>query len=117
MKNLKVIVLMFVVVIISGCFGGNRFAKLETEFSELGSAYFKQYMDGKLSFKAPVVKHKITLEHIAARGTDIKNFTDKNCDLQSYVNVIVEYDEEGVQKDDFTVENFLTCGDYKTVKE
>jgi hypothetical protein len=118
MKTVKIFALLLVVVLVTGCFGSKKtaFVDLEKELTEKATAHYKQYYEGKVSFKSPVVNHQITLDAMEKSGVDIKNFVDKKCDLESYALVTVEFDEDGNQKDGYTIKNYLTCGDYETAE-
>lgn len=103
------------VLLLAGC--GDNYAKLETELKEKAAKYYEDNVKNKVLYQGPKekVQQKVTLSHLEKSNFDIKNFTDKKCDKDdSYAYVIYAIDEEGKQKGDYTIENHLTCGDYKT---
>ncbi len=109
------VLIAFSVLSLAGC--GNNFAKLETELKEKAAKYYEKNMKDRSLFPGPKerVQQKVTLKALEVDKVDIKNFIDKKCDKEdSYALVVYATDEKGKQKGDYTVENHLTCGDYKT---
>ena len=111
----KIIVLGLMILTLAGC-SDKKYLKLETELTEKATKYYRDYVEvANQSFS--MNKLKVTLEALAIAGIDIANFDKQECDKSSYAMIKLNLDEEGNPKNDFKVENHLTCGEYKTKKD
>lgn len=115
MKKGKLLIIPIAVMLLVGC--GNAFDKLEKDLTTKASKYYVDNIKDKVLFAGTpkTVQQKVTLVALKNAKVDIAEFTDQKCDTDdSYALIIYKTDEAGKQKGNYTVENHLKCGDYKT---
>jgi hypothetical protein len=112
MKKIGLICLSAMLLLLTGC--GNKYDKLEKDLTTKASKYYEDNLEGKV---LGITQHKIDLTAMEKAKIDIKEFTDEDCNKDSYALIILKLDKDNKVVGDYKVENHLTCGDYKTTNK
>ncbi len=101
--------LVLLILMGTGCY--YNYEKLEEEMTTKASSYYEEYLKG---YVVGVDQHKITLEDLKNKDYNINNFIKRKCELDSYVLIKLEADEQHTDNDNYDIENHLTCKGYQT---
>lgn len=119
-NNKKIIFIFLVSIIIIICLiciilFNNKELKLKKQFRIYASDYYDNNIKGT---KIGIDRQTITLEKLKENGYDISLFDKENCDMRSYVYIILkDSNETDISKIEYTIEYHLTCEKFNSNNE